>query len=524
MPHTKSSATDVSEVTENTERSKAEEDESDDEDVDAVLREIQFQNPEWLEMFLAASGLSGLLYKVQKERERRADVGFVNPNAEIFFLVMSLNFEASVAGVIVLNAIGIGLQASVSDASTASAIVSVVEHFFTTFFLVEWVLRIKAFGWIWVFEWTNFFDTVLVFVMGVMVKWFLEPAGMNTRFLRMFTVVRVLRLMRFARALRLYPQFKELWIIINGMVTCARPLLWTLVISVTIMYIFAVAGTELIGHHSDFADDVYVQARFGDPVRTLFTMFQVMTMDAWAESVARPVMRKQFGMALFFVGYILVAVCVFWNLVTAIIVENAFATATEDSERVAKEAELQKKRELQSLAEVFLEIDQDGSGELSQEEFLGALGNARVKQVLDLLELKPQDLEELWNLLDDGDGSLTIKEFSNGIRRMKGEAKAKDAFDTVKRLRQTSMNALQLRLQVEHFGSTLGVIEEDIRRIANDTGDMLGLFTEMYHRLETYQQQGECEDQRRRAKAAGLARAAEAAEAALEAAREDEET
>jgi len=325
-----------------------------------------------------------------------------------------------------------------------------------------------------------------VFGTGIIPKWVLEPLGMDMGFLRIFTVLRALRLARLARAVRLEPGFKELWMLIHGLTNSARPLLWTWVIAVMILYIFSVAATELIGRQSDFLEDPHIQELFGNPLRSMFTMFQLMTLDTWAFDIARPVMEKQFGLSVFFVLFIFVGVFVFWNLITAIIVENAMKVANEDSSQKAKDMEEQKKHELKALADLFLEIDKDGSGELSMDEFFDALHNKKVKQMLDLLDLKVTDMKDVWTILDDGDGVLTIKEFSNGLRRMKGEAKAKDIIDVIKKLRHTSLHHTELRAQVEQFGETLHGLETDIKRVTTDTGEVLGLFHEMYHRLQHY--------------------------------------
>ena len=42
-----------------------------------------------------------------------------------------------------------------------------------------------------------------------------------------------------------------------------------------VLYVFAIASVELIGKHSDFIDDPYVQERFGTLVDAMFTLFQV---------------------------------------------------------------------------------------------------------------------------------------------------------------------------------------------------------------------------------------------------------
>jgi len=372
-----------------------------------------------------------------------------------------------------------------------------IEHFFVAIFFLEWCLRIRAFGWVWVFELPNAADTFLVFGTGVLPKWIFEPMGVEVGgSLRILTVLRALRLVRIVRTVRLMPQFKELWMLIQGLVQSARPLVWTAVIALMILYIFGIAATELVGRRELFSEDEQAQELFGDPLRSMFTLFQLMTMDTWGYNIARPIMQKDWWMCLFFVVFIMIGVFVFWNLITAIVVENAMNIANEDTQQKAKDVEASKKQELKVLSDLFLQIDADGSGELSTQEFFGALQLPQVQQLLDLLELKPEEMSEVWYALDDGDGVLTVKEFTTGLRRMKGLAKAKDISDILKRLRHASLRHTEIRAQVDRFSHTLGALEHDVARIQMDTGEVLGLFQEMYHRLEAHCHKEEAEDHR----------------------------
>jgi len=351
-------------------------------------------------------------------------------------------------------------------------------------------------------------DSILVFGTGVLLKWVAEPAGMELGSLRIFTVLRALRLVRLARAVRLMPMFKEAWILIHGLTTSARPLLWTLVIACAVLYVFAIAATELIGKSPNFKDHERAQELFGDFLRSMFTMLQLITMDTYCDLVIRPIMRVEPMMAMFFVFFITVGVFIVMNLVTAIIVENAQAIVREDSESAAKEAEEKKRRELKMLSDLFMEIDLDGSGELSKDEFFSSLKNKKVKQMLELLEMKVVELTEVWEVLDDGDGLLTIKEFTDGIRRMKGEAKAKDIADVIKRLKTTDRKHIELQEQAARYSDTLHSLERDAEDMAKHTEEVVGLFKEMYHRLSGYIQKGEKEDQLRNREQAKMAKLA----------------
>mmetsp|Transcript_93572 Transcript_93572/g.260059 ORF Transcript_93572/g.260059 Transcript_93572/m.260059 type:complete len:229 (-) Transcript_93572:77-763(-) len=196
----------------------------------------------------------------------------------------------------------------------------------------------------------------------------------------------------------------------------------------------------------------------------------------------------------------MVAVFVFWNLITAIIVENAMAIAKDDKQQQAKDVEAQKKKDLRVLADIFLEIDEDGSGELSADEFFGSLEKPNVVQLLAILELQVSDMKDVWDVLNDGSDVLTIKEFTDGLRRMKGPAKARDISDILKRLRQTSAHNADLKKQVEQFNYTLAALSQDVEQIQGDTGEVLGLFKEMFHRLQAHVELGKAEDRLNAAK------------------------
>lgn len=157
----------------------------------------------------------------------------------------------------------------------------VLEHFFTLAFLVEWVLRIFAFGWTWVFDTYNFCDTLLVFVTGVLTQWLLGPLGVEVDVVRQFTVLRTLRLVRLARAVRLLPMFKEMWLLLRGLTTSMRTILWTMLIILAVLYVFSIGATELIGKNPEFKNDEYIKLLFGDLLSSMFTMFQVLTLDAF---------------------------------------------------------------------------------------------------------------------------------------------------------------------------------------------------------------------------------------------------
>eukprot|EP00438_Fugacium_kawagutii_P020235 Skav232472 [mRNA] locus=scaffold2877:144742:155311:+ [translate_table: standard] len=75
---------------------------------------------------------------------------------------------------------------------------------------------------------------------------------------------------------------------------------------------------------------------------------------------------------------------------------------------------------------LFKELDADGSGALDKDEFKAALSDPRLRVWLSALDLQSSDAENLFNLLDDGDGSISYQEFLSGAKRLKGGAQSID--------------------------------------------------------------------------------------------------
>ena len=89
---------------------------------------------------------------------------------------------------------------------------------------------------------------------------------------------------------------------------------------------------------------------------------------------------------------------------------------------------MEKQRTLRTLATVFEKADLDGSGTLSFTEFLTAFETQEeTRRLLHQIELPLDECEELFTMLDqDGTGEVSIDEFFKGCVRLKGQAHGKD--------------------------------------------------------------------------------------------------
>lgn len=90
-----------------------------------------------------------------------------------------------------------------------------------------------------------------------------------------------------------------------------------------VFYVFAVITTTLFGQ--DFPD------WFGTLGRSLYTLFQVMTLESWSMGIVRPVMEVYPYAWAFFVPFILMATFTMLNLFIGIVVSamQSFSDADE---------------------------------------------------------------------------------------------------------------------------------------------------------------------------------------------------
>ena len=98
--------------------------------------------------------------------------------------------------------------------------------------------------------------------------------------LRRFTALRILRIARAIRIIRIYPQFRELWYLVQGLVGSAYLLLWVAIVMGSLHVTFGVVVVRLLDYRGLRNEpELYTVATLGDAI--LFGM-QLTTFDSSA--------------------------------------------------------------------------------------------------------------------------------------------------------------------------------------------------------------------------------------------------
>jgi voltage-gated sodium channel len=210
-------------------------------------------------------------------------------------LVDDDRFQRFIVAVIVLNAVTLGLETSDRIVAEYGWLLHAVDWIVLAIFVVELALRLAAHGWRFFRDPWSVFDFVIVAIA-------LIPAS------GAFSVLRALRILRVLRLVALVPSMRG---VVTALLTAVPGMASIAALLGLLVYVAAVMATQLFGDG--------VPDRFGDLGSSLFTLFQVMTTDDWA-NIAREAMVVQPLAWIFFIVYLLVSTFAVLNLFIAVVV------------------------------------------------------------------------------------------------------------------------------------------------------------------------------------------------------------
>lgn len=358
-------------------------------------------------------------------------------------LTDSIGFVIAVAVVAVLNMFAIGFEADLGcwNCPIGDRLLWYIsDNVFSLVFAMEMALRIFVRGAPYYFvgdgmqhldwQWLNSVDFLIV-VLRCLDTWVLMPVGVDVK-LKILSCFRVIHLAPIIKRMRLDPRFRELWIIISLLTDTYKIIFWVLCVLLLIIWIVAIVMTILFGKEDDPEYDFSHSAwswkdYWGTVPRSMFSLFQVVTLDKWASSLIRPIFKKNAWVILIIVPFICISTLGLVNVIVAVIVESTIASATANEERLSKKMQKVHAEVMESLRMIFEEADTNRSGDLDEAELCHMVEKANVRDRLALLDITVKDLKILFELLDPSKiGSISTDKFFRGCARLRGKAMSCD--------------------------------------------------------------------------------------------------
>jgi voltage-gated sodium channel len=209
---------------------------------------------------------------------------------------------------IVINAITLGLETSDSVMVHWGGPLVALDRLILMIFVVEIALRLYGHGFRFFRDPWSVFDFTIVSIA-------LIPAAGP------FAVLRALRILRVLRLISMVPQLR---FVVEALLKAVPGIAAIAGLMVILYYVFAVMATGLFG-------DTHPQW-FGSVGASMFSLFQIMTLESWSMGIVRPLMESHPYAWAFFVPFILVATFTILNLFIAIIV-NTMQTMHDSAHR-----------------------------------------------------------------------------------------------------------------------------------------------------------------------------------------------
>jgi voltage-gated sodium channel len=225
-------------------------------------------------------------------------------------------FGVAVTAVIIINAATLGLETWPAAMRVAGPTLIAIDQVALLVFTAELALKLFVYrrgffrdGW-------NIFDLVVVAV-----AWIPSSGPLS--------VLRALRVLRVLRLVSIVPQLRA----VVGALISALPGMGSIVaVLLLVFYVAAVMATKLFG--AVFPD------WFGTIGASMYSLFQIMTLESWSMGIVRPVMEEYPFAWAFFVPFIVVTSFAVLNLFIALIVNSMQSAHAVDREAAEAEARL----------------------------------------------------------------------------------------------------------------------------------------------------------------------------------------
>lgn len=215
-------------------------------------------------------------------------------------------FQATILWLILANAVILGLETSASVMASYGTMLKALDAAILAVFVLEILLRLVANRLAFFRDPWSVFDFVVVTIA-------LVPATGQ------LAVLRALRVLRVLRVLTIVPSMRR---VVGGLLAAIPGLSSIAMVLALVFYVFGVVTTNLFGEA--FPD------WFGTLGRSLYTLFQVMTLESWSMGIVRPVMEVYPYAWAFFVPFILIATFTMLNLFIGVIVSAMQSFAESD--------------------------------------------------------------------------------------------------------------------------------------------------------------------------------------------------
>ena len=257
------------------------------------------------------------------------------PDYRIFWLakiVYSSTFELTIAFVILLNAISLGLLTMPGISTNARTTFETLDRYALYVYSLELALRLISYGkkpWEFFRRSWNIFDFFIV--------------ALSPIFSGQIVILRLLRLLRLIRIFRFLPEVRVLTV---SIIRSIPPLLSMGVLIFLALFIYGMAGVYMFGER--------LPEHWGNISIALTTLFILLTLENFPVYLDEAVLVSPWALP-FYLSYIFIIVFTVLNVLIGIVLNAMDEARSENRQRV------EKIRQLDEIVHEVDEITSDGT-------------------------------------------------------------------------------------------------------------------------------------------------------------------
>merc|ERR1712032_787574 len=139
------------------------------------------------------------------------------------------------------------------------------------------------------------------------------------------------------------------------------------------------------------------------------------------------------------------------RVISAVFITETMKVVANDEQTAVINRERSKKVVARKIGQIFRELNRSGNGEITREEF-HRLEDCMLNALVETLGVSAHDLTELFDFLDrDGNGTVSVLELTQGLRRLKGSASEVDVVLLLNTVRDMDSLIKQMNVKMDRL-------------------------------------------------------------------------
>lgn len=301
-----------------------------------------------------------------------------------------------------------------------------VEPMLTALYLGDILLRIVAHRLSFFCEKLSLLDFFIVLVdVSFMLMEFLTG---NSAKVGPVSQVRALRAIRVIRVIRNFSAFRDLYLMMKGMLGALRAILFATLLILGVLTLFSIMAVELIdplnkqlADNGTYPDCERCPRAFSSVMSSNLTFLtSIIAGDSWGK-IAVPLLETYPWTGTVIVSAFITVELGLLNVIVAVVVDRQAQAREEDKALQSTMKEEQAKSSYKELVSLFKTMDEDGSGTLTLKELQTSFDDFEdFREMLRCVDITRQDLETIFASMDaDEGGVVDYEEFTRELHHLR---------------------------------------------------------------------------------------------------------